>query len=148
MTFCLEMRIALSALLLLIATSCDRHPVLEGNTAGVVYWVEWITADSEPLTCFVVDGVKTEISRTESDDAPPRFDYAKLRFRCDGQDLIITDLAGKLLERLPIRDSVFILSAGTYSKVPQDPKIKTLMTSDHATMDDELILHLKASGKL
>lgn len=142
-------RTATTLLGCLLIASCSRSPTLEGNTAGQAnYYVQWITTGGTPNTCFVSEGRTKVIEDQSPADQVVSFRFDAVQFRVEGSSLVISAVGGGHLEKIPMSDSIFLLSKGRYTKIKQSETIRNLMKQDHGDMGEALIGHLKATGKL
>ncbi len=129
--------------------SCDDHSILEGNTAGQAnYYVHWFTKGDRPKTCFINEGRTEAIEEQSMADQAASFRYDLLKFQAENSNVVIATVAGAHVETVPINESIYLLSKGRYTKIKQTKKIRKLMKQDHEVMGEELIAHLKATGKL
>ncbi len=126
-----------------VSLSCKPSYSYEGQQrAGDPYQVEWITDDGKVATCFVIESASSTF--TASSDG---IVINAVRFAPDGDNLVISDVAGGVKESARIDEFIYFCSSGGYEKINRSEKISDLIRDDYRDMDHELIDYL-ISNKL
>lgn len=150
----MKTRLTLLSLAAAVLASCQPRSsgrdllFLEGNGAGPGHYVHWVTIGDRPQTCFVIERHASGITERPTGDRTISFLYGGHVFKADRSRLTISTSSGRLVEDLPLRQSIFRLHGGTYSKIDQTAEIRSRMREDHRIMGDSLVSQLRAEGKL